>query len=303
MGDAESLRGNWVIPARHLNAGQTAEALLRVGAAAGYSAVATGPNSFRLARTYRPRWATVCAIVGSVLLFGLFFLLVKRTEMADASVAEERDGVKLRLNGTVTAQCLASLQNCLEQGEAGQGMGRQRQDVALATSPVSSPVSPASIGSGFALQMVSLPTTWVPEAAAAAGAPPMVDSDRTVSSAQLRAMRQQSQSQQASCTLRFATGEVVAADRGAVIGRDPAPDVELPGAARIAIADSSLSKSHLTVGPSAQGVWVTDRHSTNGAAVLVHGTSTTCPPGTKVEVPVGATVMFGDRSFVVEAVS
>lgn len=300
MVDVESLRGNWVIRTRSLDVGQTVEALLQISATAGYSAVASGASSHRLTRTYRPRWATVAAIVGTVLLgLGLLFLLVTRTETADASVVEEGGVVELRVNGTVSARCLAALRSCLEQGGDGQS-----EDVAFGTWPRSSPVGSAavSVGSGFAPKRVSPPPLWIPDAVAA-GSTASHDSGLTESSAQLRAIRLQIQAQQVSCVLRFATGEVVAADRGAVIGRDPAPTAELPGAARIAFADASLSRSHLIVGPSAQGVWVTDRHSTNGSSVLVHGTFTTCPPGTKVEVPIGGTVLFGDRSFIVEALS
>jgi hypothetical protein len=296
----ESLRGIRVIRARSLDVGQTVEALLQISAAAGYSAVATGASSHRLTRAYRPRWATAAAIVGSVLFgLGLLFLRVERTETADASVVDENGVVELWVIGTLGARCLAVLENCLEQGGDG-----QREDLALRTWPRCSPVGSAavSVGSGFGPQRVSPPPLWIPEAVAA-GSTPWHGSGRTESAAQLRAMRRQIQSQDVSCLLHFASGEVVAADRGAVIGRDPAPTEELPGAARIAFADASLSRSHLVVGPSARGVWITDRHSTNGSSVLVHGTFMTCRPGIRVEVPVGGTVLFGDRSFIVEAMA
>jgi hypothetical protein len=86
---------------------------------------------------------------------------------------------------------------------------------------------------------------------------------------------------------------------GVIIGREPQDDPANPGAARMAIDDLSLSRTHLSVNPAPTGVWVIDRHSTNGASVEIAGTVVPCPPGEGVLVPVGGIVRFGDRSFTV----
>lgn len=88
----------------------------------------------------------------------------------------------------------------------------------------------------------------------------------------------------------------------ALIGRNPAGyDGEMIGQL-ISVADSSrsVSKTHLHIRSSAEGLWVTDRNSTNGSAVTNHaGVKTPLAAGAPVLAVVGSRVYFGDRSFVV----
>ena len=100
-------------------------------------------------------------------------------------------------------------------------------------------------------------------------------------------------------SLRFETGELLAVGRGIVIGRDPADDPSLPGAARVAIADLSISKSHLSIGADSAGVFVIDRFSTNGTTFVADGRTTPCPPGEQCRLRAGAVVQFGDLSLTV----
>ena len=91
----------------------------------------------------------------------------------------------------------------------------------------------------------------------------------------------------------------------ALLGRNPAGyDGEMISRL-IPIQDStrSVSKTHLHVRAAAEGLWVTDRNSTNGSAIantggvktpLIGGTPTLAVPGSRVH--------FGDRSFAVEQV-
>ncbi|MFC8302223.1 RDD family protein [Specibacter sp. NPDC057265] len=88
----------------------------------------------------------------------------------------------------------------------------------------------------------------------------------------------------------------------ALIGRNPAGyDGEMISRL-ISVHDTSrsVSKTHLHVRVSSEGVWVTDRNSTNGSAIATAaGARTTLVGGTPALAEVGARVHFGDRSFVV----
>ena len=61
----------------------------------------------------------------------------------------------------------------------------------------------------------------------------------------------------------------------------------------------SVSKTHLLVGMDARSLFVQDRHSTNGTIVtLPDGQQILCAAGQTIRVPAGATVSFGDFSFI-----
>ena len=87
-----------------------------------------------------------------------------------------------------------------------------------------------------------------------------------------------------------------------LIGRDPAIGPDDGGAVLKKLGDEtrSVSKTHLRVDPAPEGVRVSDRHSTNGVAVVVSGEATACVPGGSLDAPDGATVRFGDREFRVQ---
>ena len=64
------------------------------------------------------------------------------------------------------------------------------------------------------------------------------------------------------------------------------------------IGCGGISKTHLHLRVDGDGVWVTDRNSTNGSAVTTpDGLQTRLQPGVAVFVRPGSTVHFGDRSF------
>lgn len=88
----------------------------------------------------------------------------------------------------------------------------------------------------------------------------------------------------------------------ALIGRDPAGyDGEMISRL-ISVHDASrsVSKTHLHLRVSSEGLWVTDRNSTNGSAIATAtGAKTVLAGGTPALAKVGARVHFGDRSFVV----
>lgn len=88
----------------------------------------------------------------------------------------------------------------------------------------------------------------------------------------------------------------------ALIGRNPAGyDGEMISRL-VSVQDSSrsVSKTHLHVRASGEGLWVTDRNSTNGSAITaVDGGRTALHGGTPALAGIGTRVHFGDRSFVV----
>ncbi|MFG1608624.1 hypothetical protein [Actinoplanes sp. NPDC049265] len=100
----------------------------------------------------------------------------------------------------------------------------------------------------------------------------------------------------------FDDGRRLTLDRALLLGRDPAAE---PGtlAVRIDDPDRSVSKTHCAAGIQADGTaWVADRYSANGTCIIdIAGTVYACPPGVAVEIPPGATVHFGERSFTVAA--
>lgn len=86
----------------------------------------------------------------------------------------------------------------------------------------------------------------------------------------------------------------------ALFGRNPAPEA---GHEAVAVADESrsLSKTHFALGIDAAGVWIVDRHSTNGIVLDRAGEGrVTVTPGEQQRLVAGDTVVIGDRSFVVK---
>lgn len=96
--------------------------------------------------------------------------------------------------------------------------------------------------------------------------------------------------------LRFDTGETVAVTGPLLIGRDPDP-ASAPGAEPHRLLDESrsLSKTHALLTPTAHGLEVVDRGSTNGSAVVRAGVETAAVAGVALSAAVGDTVRLGDR--------
>lgn len=99
--------------------------------------------------------------------------------------------------------------------------------------------------------------------------------------------------------LVFDDGRSVDLDGAALIGRNPSGyDGEVIDQL-IAVPDDSrsISKTHLHVRVAEEGLWVTDRQSTNGSALIgADGTVNRLTAGDAVLAPLGSTVRFGDRS-------
>jgi len=93
-------------------------------------------------------------------------------------------------------------------------------------------------------------------------------------------------------------GRRVVIDGVALVGRNPAAAVDVQ-LVRVVDPTRSVSKTHLQVAVTPHGVWVADRGSTNGTVVtLPDGAQVVCPVDQPVRLRAGASVAFGDSSFV-----
>jgi len=95
-------------------------------------------------------------------------------------------------------------------------------------------------------------------------------------------------------------GQDVQLGGSVLVGRNPAPQPGENVEQLLPVSDPgrSISKTHLHLRVDGDGVWVTDRNSTNGSAVTTpDGIQTRLHPGDAVLVRPGSTVHFGDRSF------
>lgn len=101
--------------------------------------------------------------------------------------------------------------------------------------------------------------------------------------------------------LRFSDGRSVALRGMTLVGRNPQPEPGEVVTDLVALPDPkrSVSKTHLLVGMDAKGLFVTDRHSTNGTLVtLPDGQQILCAAGQTIRVAPGSVVTFGDFSLV-----
>jgi hypothetical protein len=291
MGRAEQQGGGaleQLIEVSGLGLGATCERFVQVAMAHGYTVVASGPNRFRMARTYRPKWALIAAVATAVFVgLGLLFLLVKRTETGDVVVVEERTGVKLRLTGSLQAPVIDALRQSL-----GGGVSTMPATIASPATPL--PSQPASVVATAppppAAAVFQPQPQRVTPVVAPVVAPVVVPV--VVPAAPLAGGA-------AAPLLVFADGRAIQVSTGGVLGRDPSSDPALPGGQLYPIADPSLSKTHLSFGPLPHGVWVVDHHSTNGTVVSANGVTAACAPGVRVEAPFGAQVVAGDVSLMV----
>lgn len=100
--------------------------------------------------------------------------------------------------------------------------------------------------------------------------------------------------------IRLDDGRDFQLDRSVLVGRNPVGQAGEQHAQLLAVDDPgrSISKTHLHLLTDGAGIWVTDRHSTNGSAVTTpDGLRTTLVPGVPTFVTPGSSVHFGDRTF------
>ena len=133
----------------------------------------------------------------------------------------------------------------------------------------------------------------------------------TIASSQLRALRQQSPSEQDAPTallpvtpgstglIRVSTGQVVTLDRTVIIGRRPrstrASGANLPHLIAVDSPQQDISRSHLEIRPEGDTVVVIDMHTTNGSTLLRPGADPIrLHPGEQTLVLSGDVVDLGD---------
>ncbi|MFF2843459.1 RDD family protein [Paenarthrobacter sp. NPDC057981] len=105
---------------------------------------------------------------------------------------------------------------------------------------------------------------------------------------------------QAVLRIRVDDGQDVQLGGSVLLGRNPAaqPGEVVEQLLPVSDPGRSISKTHLHLRVDGDGVWVTDRNSTNGSAVTTpDGLQTRLTPGEASFVRPGSTVHFGDRSF------
>ncbi len=106
-------------------------------------------------------------------------------------------------------------------------------------------------------------------------------------------------------TVELTDGQRVTFSGVALVGRNPTPRAGEDGCRLIRVADPgrSVSKTHLLLGVDRNGLWVKDRHSTNGTVVtLADGQQILCGADQQVRLPAGASVAFGDYGLSVATV-
>jgi hypothetical protein len=105
--------------------------------------------------------------------------------------------------------------------------------------------------------------------------------------------------------LRLSLGDVIALDRGVVMGRNPRTDFagagaeagggERPHVVKLPSADGDISRTHLRVSLDGWHVLVTDLNSTNGTLVTLPGReSQQLRPGEPVPIQPGTVVTLAD---------
>ncbi len=287
-----------------------------------YQAVSVGSQRMQFARTYRPTWAIVAAIaLLPVALLGALLLLVKTTETCVVVISEDHRGTTLHLRGRVLAATAGQLKMIGERRRlgaprpvspvtGGSGAGFMPTGIiqgsfegpnrAAATTPPppppASPARPSTITPDPAGSIVAaVPGSGLLRPSPPAGAPAPGASPTTPVPGAVPAT--------GPIRLVFDTGEDRTVSGCALVGRDPEPDEHMAGPVELIAIDDpdrSVSRTHLTVLVEGTRASVADRGSTNGTTVIFNGgAQQRAVPGEPLDIPVGATVHFGERSFTV----
>ena len=320
------IAGETTVDVTKFGLGRASEDLVKMATSGGFTVVATGPNKFRLARTTRPLWATVCTCVFAIVAgLGLLFLLVKRTTVCEAQITESRQGVLLRITGEVPEDLHKLVDDHFRQSAVASGRsaapGPTPTQFSTSVAPVAPPTPagqqvpmsnvPASLSQVSNVPVSNVPVSNVPVSnvpwgagsvgvgsGSVIGPQPGRDAsvDKTVVRPTLNSMRNASTSAPGVgvFAIRLPNGQTIDARPGGVIGRNPVVVPENRSGVCVPLSDPSLSKTHAIFGASPNGVWVIDNHSTNGTSTVVGGVVNNCQPGTRYDVPVGGQVILGE---------
>jgi hypothetical protein len=149
----------------------------------------------------------------------------------------------------------------------------------------------ARSSSGVVSAAPAEPGAWTPPPLSATSAP--AEPERAI---------QRAPAQRPGFALVFDDGTRVAASARGLLGRSPAPAPGEPSAQLVPLVDDSMriSKTHAAYGVDDAGFWVADRSSKNGTLVeLPDGSTRRLAPGVPTQLPPGARVALGGRSFTV----
>jgi len=259
---------------------------------AGFTALAVSASTATFGRTRRPTWALVTAVVLAIPTVGisLLLLLLRAREQVEFTVVSTHRGTQVDVTGDLDEPASTAVQAALTAAGA-------RPPAALPPQPPpAAPPAPAVAPTPAVAPGVSIVDVgpWAP---ADRG-----ENEATVIRPSPGARRPSGEAVPAAAavTLRLDSGQIIATDSFGLLGRDPSPRPGDPPGRLVAVEDEqhTVSKTHLAFGSDGHGLWVIDRGSTNGTRVsLVGGVARRCPPGERVDVPVGARVSFGDRWF------
>ncbi|UPL18866.1 RDD family protein [Microbacterium aurugineum] len=161
---------------------------------------------------------------------------------------------------------------------------------APAPAPAASPAPVMPPAPAPAAQPVPAPEPPVPAPAAVPADVPAVPADAPNVPVGVRAI------------LVLDTGERVEVRGTTLFGRSPSAAAGEGEALLVPVVDDtrSVSKTHIAVMPARRGVFIVDRASTNGSAIVRDGVETALAAGHPAELRTGDTVRFGDRFLQVE---
>ncbi|WP_308036440.1 RDD family protein [Arthrobacter sp. zg-Y1110] len=244
----------------------------------------------------------------------------------------QRQGWHDKVAGTLVVDVRAGRDPLLTGGIRTAGSAAPEQSAGPSSTPTAVPAAgPVTAVPGFPAsavpQTASSPFQTVPAATAGAPAAPAPVSPRRAAAAALTAgalpapvpapapadvpqhpddelemTRVAARHRSTGVLVQFDDGAAVVVTGTALLGRNPATKPQETVGQLLDFADMgrSVSKTHLHLQADPNGVWVTDRNSTNGSAVVTaQGLREELEPLRPVLAPVGSTVFFGDRSFTV----
>lgn len=317
----------------------------------GYRPASVSVDRLAFARSFRPTWATVLAIVFGITGIGLFLLLIRSTETFSVSIREDHSGMSARIHGRVHPVLLGRLEALVRSrpNAPAQRMAVPSNSLfnAAATPPVATPAQhfqpPPQYPAGPAVAQHSAPPPSPPPASPAPYAPPplpdvqplqvagspfppaapaaqpaspwllatpapqgpvALPDEHTRAAARPPAPPVAAAQPGAIPVLRFEDGRRVPVTSFILLGRNPERGTDDPTAQLVVVDDQTVSKTHVALGVDAAGLWLVDRHSTNGTAVVSgNGEVSPVAPGTAVRVAIGSWVRVGTRTVLVEAAS
>jgi len=266
------------------------------------------------ARTYRPTWAIVAAILLAVTGIGLLLLLVRSTEGFTCAIDDDHAGVRLRLHGRVERLLLAALRELPDARLAPVPAGLPTNVPVATGEPPTGTSSPWLLGS--ARVACETPGSVAPSPVVETGSerevPPtgvlhaVLDASVKPASTPLHldestrmVERGPRPSNHGAATsgrwvIRLDGVELIEVGAGLLLGRNPAAG-EGEGSARLVpVADQSVSKTHAEIGVDGSGAWVVDHHSTNGTRVIDLTGERVAVPGEREPLTNGAVLRLGE---------